>query len=217
MFSIRKLSAVAMFMAVPFVVQAQTTATPATAPAPAAAAKPAATPTPATAATAATPAPAAVPAAPQMGAVAPDFTAQGANMSGVQSVSLGSLRGQVVVLAFYPLDRSTGCTHEMEKFRDEFATIFGSGVTVLPISEDSVGSHVSWAHDSHFPFTLVSDKGGAIATSYGSMMPGRPYASRTVFVIGKDGKVAYSNMKFGALDQHAYDALTAAVAKAKAE
>jgi peroxiredoxin len=89
-------------------------------------------------------------------------------------------------------------------------------VTVLPISEDSVGSHVSWAHDAHFPFTLVSDKGGAIATSYGSMMPGRPYASRTVFVIGKDGKVAYSNMKFGALDQHAYDALAAAVAKAKA-
>jgi peroxiredoxin Q/BCP len=199
MFSITKLSAVAMFMAVPFVAQAQTTASSATA---------------ATTATAATPA--AMPAAPQVGSVAPDFTAQGADMSGVRSVSLKSLRGQVVVLAFYPLDRSSGCTHEMEKFRDEFATIFGSGVTVLPISEDSVGSHVSWAHDAHFPFTLVSDKGGAIATSYGSMMPGRPYASRTVFVIGKDGKVAYSNMKFGALDQHAYDALAAAVAKAKA-
>jgi peroxiredoxin Q/BCP len=199
MFSITKLSAVAMFMAVPFVAQAQTAATSATA---------------ATSVTAATPA--AMPAAPQLGSVAPDFTAQGADMSGVRSVSLKSLRGQVVVLAFYPLDRSSGCTHEMEKFRDEFATIFGSGVTVLPISEDSVGSHVSWAHDAHFPFTLVSDKGGAIATSYGSMMPGRPYASRTVFVIGKDGKVAYSNMKFGALDQHAYDALAAAVAKAKA-
>jgi peroxiredoxin Q/BCP len=199
MFSITKLSAVAMFMAVPFVAQAQTAATSATA---------------ATSVTAATPA--AMPAAPQLGSVAPDFTAQGADMSGVRSVSLKSLRGQVVVLAFYPLDRSSGCTHEMEKFRDEFATIFGSGVTVLPISEDSVGSHVSWAHDAHFPFTLVSDKGGAIATSYGSMMPGRPYASRTVFVIGKDGKVVYSNMKFGALDQHAYDALAAAVAKAKA-
>jgi peroxiredoxin Q/BCP len=199
MISITQLSAVAMFMAVPFVAQAQTAATSATA---------------ATSVTAATPA--AMPAAPQVGAVAPGFTAQGADMSGVRSVSLNSLRGQVVVLAFYPLDRSSGCTHEMEKFRDEFAAIFGSGVTVLPISEDSVGSHVSWAHDAHFPFTLVSDKGGAIATSYGSMMPGRPYASRTVFVIGKDGKVAYSNMKFGALDQHAYDALAAAVAKAKA-
>jgi peroxiredoxin len=76
---------------------------------------------------------------------------------------------------------------------------------------------VGWAHDAHFPFTLVSDSAGTIANEYGSMMTGRPYASRTVFVIGKDGKVVYRDMKFGALDQHAYDALTAAVAKAKAE
>ncbi len=156
-------------------------------------------------------------AAPEVGTMAPDFTAQGANMAGARTVSLKSLRGQVVVLAFYPLDRSSGCTHEMEKFRDEYSTIFGSGATVLPISEDSVGSHVGWARDAKFPFTLVSDNAGKIAGDYGSMMTGRPYASRTVFVIGKDGKVVYRNMKFGALDQHAYDDLTAAVAKAKAE
>jgi peroxiredoxin Q/BCP len=156
-------------------------------------------------------------AAPEVGSVAPDFSARGADMSGARSVSLKALRGQVVVLAFYPLDRSSGCTHEMEKFRDEYSTIFGSGVTVLPISEDSVASHVGWAHDAHFPFTLVSDSAGTIANEYGSMMTGRPYASRTVFVIGKDGKVVYRDMKFGALDQHAYDALTAAVAKAKTE
>lgn len=199
MFRIMKFPAVAMLMAVPFCLQAQTATTPATS---------------AASATAATPAPAA---APEIGATAPDFTAKGANASGPNSVALSSLRGQVVVLAFYPLDRSSGCTHEMEKFRDEFSTIFGSGVTLLPISEDSVGSHVGWARDAHFPFTLVSDNGGAIARDYGSMMPTRPYASRTVFVIGKDGKIAYRNMKFGALDQHAYDDLAAAVAKAKAE
>ena len=156
-------------------------------------------------------------AAPTVGDMAPDFTAQGASMSGTHAVSLKALRGQVVVLAFYPLDRSGGCTHEMTKFRDEFATIFGSGATVLPISEDSVASHAGWARDAKFPFTLVSDTKGEIAGQYGSMMPGRQYASRTVFVIAKDGKVMYRNMKFGALDQHAYDALTAAVAKAKAE
>jgi thioredoxin-dependent peroxiredoxin len=199
MFSLMKFPAVAMLIAAPFCLQAQTGATPATPPTASAA-----------------PASASV-TAPEIGAVAPDFTAQGANASGANSVSLKSLRGQVVVLAFYPLDRSSGCTHEMEKFRDEFSTIFGSGVTLLPISEDSVGSHVGWARDAHFPFTLVSDNGGAIARDYGSMMPTRPYASRTVFVIGKDGKVAYRNMKFGALDQHAYDDLAAAVAKAKAE
>ncbi len=155
--------------------------------------------------------------APEVGEMAPDFTANGADMSGAKSVTLHDLRGQVVVLAFYPLDRSSGCTAEMTKFRDEFSTIFGTGVTVLPISEDSVASHVGWAHDAHFPFMLVSDTNGQIANEYGSMMTARPYASRTVFVIGKDGKVVWREMKFGALDQHAYDALTAAVAKAKAE
>ena len=164
-----------------------------------------------------TTAPAEMTVAPEVGTMAPDFTAQGADMSGARSVTLHDLRGQVVVLAFYPLDRSSGCTHEMTKFRDEYSTIFGSGVTVLPISEDSVGSHVGWAHDAHFPFTLVSDNGGQIANEYGSMMTGRPYASRTVFVIGKDGRIVYRDMKFGALDQHAYDALTAAIAKAKTE
>ena len=162
-------------------------------------------------------APAEVSTPPAVGDMAPVFTAQGASMSGTHTVSLKALRGQVVVLAFYPLDRSGGCTHEMTKFRDEFSTIFGSGATVFPISEDSVESHVGWAHDAKFPFTLVSDTKGEIAGQYGSMMPGRPYASRTIFVIGKDGKVMYRDMKFGALDQHAYDALTAAVAKAKAE
>ncbi len=158
-----------------------------------------------------------MPAAPAVGDMAPDFTATGASMSGTHDVSLKALRGQVVVLAFYPLDRSGGCTHEMTKFRDEFSTIFGSGATVLPVSEDSVESHAGWARDAKFPFTLVSDAKGEIAGQYGSIMPGHPYANRTVFVIGKDGKVAYRNMKFGALDQHAYDALTAAVAKAKAD
>ena len=155
--------------------------------------------------------------APAIGTVAPDFTAQGADQSASQTISLSKLRGHVVVLAFYPADRSSGCTHELNKFRDEYSQIFGPDVVVLPISEDSLGSHVSWAKEAKFPFSLVSDEGGRIATAYSSMMAGRPYASRTVFVIGKDGRIADENLKFGALDQHAYDWLTSAVTKAKSE
>jgi thioredoxin-dependent peroxiredoxin len=197
MFRITKLPVAMMLMGAPLCLHAQT---------------PAQTPAPAPMAGMTMPA-----AAPEVGAIAPDFTAQGADSSGTHTVSLKSLRGQVVVLAFYPADRSSGCTHELTKFRDEYSTIFGSGVTVLPISLDSVESHASWAHDAHFPFTLVSDNGGRIASQYGSMMSGRPYASRTVFVIGKDGRIVSREMRFGALDQHAYDALTEAVAKAKTE
>ena len=173
--------------------------------------------TPAQTAQAAAPAPAAP--APAVGSEAPDFTAAAASEAGAtaEPASLKALRGKVVVVAFYPKDRSSGCTAELSKFRDEYATLFPQGVVVLPISLDDLASHVGWAQDMKFPFTLVSDAGGRIAASYGSLMPGRPYANRTVFVVGKDGHVVYRDLKFGALDQHAYDALAAAIKQAQSE
>lgn len=155
--------------------------------------------------------------APAVGQAAPDFSAPWADSSGIKStpISLQSLRGNVVVLAFYPKDRSSGCTAEMTKFRDEYASMFGPGVVVLPISIDSLDSHAGWAKDMHFPFGLVSDVNGVVAKKYGSMMGSRPYFNRTVFVINKDGQITYSDMRFGALNQQAYDKLAAAVKTAK--
>lgn len=155
-------------------------------------------------------------AAPAVGSEAPDFTAPLVGADGkATTVTLRALRKRVVVVAFYPKDRSGGCTAELSKFRDEFASLFGEGVTVLPVSVDDMSSHAGWAADMHFPFALVSDTSGAIARSYGSIEAGRPYTNRTVFVIGKDGRVVWRELRFGALDQHAYDALAAAVAAAK--
>ena len=162
-------------------------------------------------------APAATPVGPEVGEVAPDFTAAWADGSGprAQQVSLASLRGKVVVVAFYPKDRTSGCTAELSKFRDEYGTLFGKDVVVLPVSADSISSHVSWASEMKFPFALVSDPSLAVADKYGSHGAGRPVASRTVFVVGKDGKVAYREMKFNALNEEAYAALASAVAKAR--
>jgi peroxiredoxin Q/BCP len=161
--------------------------------------------------------PAAAPAGPDVGQAAPDFTAAWADASGARSapVSLASLRGKVVVLAFYPKDRTSGCTAELTKFRDQYGTLFGAGVVVLPISADSIPSHVSWASEAKFPFALVSDPQLATADLYGSHVAGRPVASRTVYVVGKDGRVVWREMKFNALNEDAYTALAAAVAKAR--
>ena len=66
--------------------------------------------------------PSGVPAAnfPAVGVAAPDFSATATDSNGKAiPVSLASMRGKVVVLAFYPLDRSSGCTAELTKFRDE--------------------------------------------------------------------------------------------------
>lgn len=152
-----------------------------------------------------------------VGKIAPDFTIELADSAGpvATPVKLSDLRGKVVVLAFYPADRSTGCTAELTKFRDEYATMFGEGTVLLPISVDSIASHASWAHDMKFPFALGSDPQLTVAKQYGSWNPARQYASRTVYVIGRDGKILWRNLKFGALNESAYTELAAEVAKAK--
>jgi peroxiredoxin Q/BCP len=159
---------------------------------------------------------AAAPATPAVGEAAPDFAATATDSTGKAiPVSLASLRGKVVVLAFYPLDRSTGCTAELSKFRDDYKTLFGDGVVVLPASVDSLGSHASWAKEAHFPFALIADSKSELATKYGSQGGTRPYFRRTVFVIGKDGKISYSDPRFNPLAQDGYDKLAAAVKTAR--
>lgn len=157
------------------------------------------------------------PAGPAVGEPAPDFTAAWADASGPRAtpVTLSDLRGQVVVLAFYPKDRSSGCTAELTRFRDEHATLFGDGVVVLPISADADTTHASWAKEMSFPFALVADPDLAVAERYGSRIAGRPMAARTVYVIGRDGRVTYREPKFNALAENAYTTLAAEVRKAR--
>jgi len=159
----------------------------------------------------AAPAPPPLPAA---GEQAPDFTIPWTNGKGArEDITLSKLKGQVVVLAFYPADFSSGCTIQMSKYRDEYKTIFGDGVTLIPISRDSIPMHTRWADTMAFPFRLASDTAGSVAAAYKSMGRGN-YFARNVFVIGKDGKIAYS-ARFNAGAQKGYDDLTAAIAAAK--
>jgi thioredoxin-dependent peroxiredoxin len=157
------------------------------------------------------------PATIDIGKPAPDFTLPWADSVGARQtpVKLSSLKGKVVVLAFYPGDRTSGCTAELSKFRDEYGKMFGSNTVVVPISVDSIASHASWAKDMKFPFALASDPQLSVADQYGSHTPGRGYASRTVFVIGKDGTILWRNLRFGALNEAAYTDLAAEVAKAQ--
>jgi peroxiredoxin len=159
----------------------------------------------------------AAPPAPAVGEQAPEFTAAWADASGtkIKPVTLSGLRGKVVVLAFYPLDRSSGCTIELNKFRDDYATLFGDGVVALPVSIDTVESHTSWAKEAHFPFAMIADPKGELATKYGSFRPGAKYFNRTIFVIGKDGKISYESMRFNVQAQDQWDTLAQEIKKAK--
>jgi peroxiredoxin len=156
---------------------------------------------------------------PAVGEAAPDFTATATDSTGKSwPVSLSAMKGKVVVLAFYPLDKSSGCTIEMTKFRDEYKSLFPEGVVVLPTSIDTLGSHVAWAKEAHFPFAMIADPKSELATKYASQgtNPQRPYFKRTVFVIDKNGKIAYADTRFNVNAQDGYDKLSAAIKAAKA-
>jgi peroxiredoxin Q/BCP len=155
-------------------------------------------------------------AAPAVGSPAPEFTLPTVRANGaVAPVSLAALRGKVVVLAFYPKDRTSGCTAELEKFRDEYTALFGpkagTDVVVVPTSADALDSHAAWAGEARFPFALASDSGLVVAERYGSRRPAASTPNRTVFVIDRAGRVAYRDLRFNALSEDAYRQLAAAV------
>jgi len=154
---------------------------------------------------------------PEPGMKAPDFTAPWADKNGVGPAddyfSLVALKGQVVVLAFYPRDFTSGCTAEMRTFTDRYPTLIGDAVLV-GISTDSVETHVRFAESLGMPFKLLSDPRQRIAAKYGAK-GSEGYNRRVVYVVGKDGKVAWREMQFTATDPKAYDRLQAAIATAR--
>jgi peroxiredoxin Q/BCP len=149
-----------------------------------------------------------------VGKRAPDFSLPWANRDGVGPIEspyqLTSDRGKTVVVAFYPRDFTSGCTAELKTFAQQYDSLFGSDVTVVGISTDSVTTHSRFAASLNLPFRLLSDPEQRVSKQYASKDSGG-YNRRTVYVIGPDGRVKYRNMKFNALDPRAYSELRAAV------
>lgn len=157
---------------------------------------------------------------PSVGASAPDFTLPWASRDGVGAVefpyTLRKDRGKVVVLAFYPRDFTSSSTAEMRTFAEQYDDLFGDEVVVLGISTDSVDTHARFAGELNLPFRLLTDHDQKVARAYGSKDDGGRNR-RTVYVIGADGKIAYRDLRFEALESKSYQELRAAVRKAKAQ
>ena len=160
----------------------------------------------------------AAPAAPKVGDPAPDFklpyaTAEKIFFRAEEHMSLASLRGKNVVLAFYPADWSSGCTTEVCTFRDTFMDLGKLNAVVLGVSGDYVFSHHEWAKHHKLPFALLSDHDHSVAKAYDSYMPEYGLNKRTIFLIDKAGVVRYANLAFKAGDKKDYDALRAELEK----
>ena len=123
---------------------------------------------------------------------APDFTLPDQHGN---PVSLSGLRGQNVVLYFYPKASTPGCTTQACGVRDHQADYDAAGATVLGVSPDPVKAVAKFDEKFGLGFTLLADEDHAVAEAYGmwveKSMYGRTYMGneRTTFVIDPDGKI----------------------------
>lgn len=130
----------------------------------------------------------------ETGNTAPKFTAP-TDKGG--TLNLADLKGQKIVLYFYPKDDTTGCTKEACAFRDAAAAFAKAGAVIVGVSRDSVAKHDKFKIKYDLPFTLVSDEDGSICETYGvwveKSMYGRKYMGieRATFLIDAKGRIGH--------------------------
>lgn len=128
-----------------------------------------------------------------VGAQAPDF--QLLDASGRQ-VSLASLRGQHVVLAFYPLDWSPACSDQLSLYQSELEEFRKHHAQVIAISVDSIYSHGAWAAVRGITFPLLSDfhPKGAVAKKYRVWRETDGFTERALYIVDPAGKICYKTI-----------------------
>ena len=133
---------------------------------------------------------------PPIGKKAPDFTAAvtGEGYGEDATVSLKELRGERVVLVFYPKDDTPGCTKQACALRDGWESL-KTRARVFGVSVDPVKSHRRFIAKHGLPYPLIADEDRKIVEAYGvwveKSMYGKNYlgTERSTFVIGADGTI----------------------------
>lgn len=135
-----------------------------------------------------------------LGQSVPDFTAQAT--SG-QTIQLSALKGQQVVLYFYPKDSTPGCTTEGQDFRDQHAAFTQANTQVFGVSADSLKSHENFKAKQAFSFELISDEDKHLCELFGVYQLKKNYGKeymgivRSTFLIDSQGvlRQAWSNVR----------------------
>jgi peroxiredoxin Q/BCP len=129
------------------------------------------------------------------GTLAPDFTLL--DKEG-HEVSLSSLRGQKVIVYFYPAASTPGCTTQACDFRDSMSSLQAAGFVVLGISKDKGAALQKFADEENLTFPLLSDSDLAVHHAYGTYGEKSMYGKtvmgviRSTFVIDEDGVVSHA-------------------------
>ncbi|MEO8286505.1 MAG: redoxin domain-containing protein [Chloroflexota bacterium] len=124
----------------------------------------------------------------EVGQVAPDFTLEDENGNKVQ---LSNLRGEPVILMFYPFDWSGPCTEELCELRDRQPSWEKTGARVFGVSRDSKFSHKAWKEHLGLNYSLLADLTGEAAKKFGAWNEAAHRADRMTVVLDADGIVSY--------------------------
>ena len=126
---------------------------------------------------------------PEAGQPAPEFKLKG---PGGQPFTLSEYRGsRNLLLAFYPLAFSPVCTHQLSELQREMARFRALDTEVLGVSVDSWYANQEFARKLNLSFPLLSDFDRQASAAYGVLMPEKGYSGRALFVVDKQGRVAW--------------------------
>jgi peroxiredoxin Q/BCP len=118
---------------------------------------------------------------------APDFSGEASDGT---TLSLRDFEGKKnLVLYFYPMDNSPGCTREAMAFRDAASRFEARDTAIVGVSTQSVKSHQRFIANNELPFPLISDSDKTISRAYGVLKENGKMAERSTFLIDKRGKI----------------------------
>jgi len=134
---------------------------------------------------------------PKAGDAAPDFSGKATDGS---KVSLEGYRGRKLVLYFYPMDDTPGCTKQACSLRDANKEIAAKGAAILGVSTQDEASHRKFTEKYKLNFPLLADTDGEVGRAYGTiggsglmakLKSAAGIADRVTFVIDEKGRIAH--------------------------
>jgi len=139
----------------------------------------------------------------EIGQPAPEFTLYDSTKN---KITLSDMKGENVLLLFFPLAFTSTCTAELCSIRDNISFYNNVNAKVFGISVDSLHTLAKYKSDQNLNFTLLSDFNKDVSLLYGSLYEMFGYnmkgvSKRSAFVVDKDGIVRYAEVLENAGEQ----------------
>jgi len=128
-----------------------------------------------------------------VGTKAPDFRLKDA---GGREVGLDSYAGRTVILVFYPLDWSPGCSKQLDLYQQELSEFERRGVEIVGISVDSLYSHGAWGAARGLSMPLLADFNpkGEVARRYNVWRDADGFSERALYIVDGEGVIRYAHV-----------------------